>query len=1287
MRDISDRRTDEQLVLAASWSDGPGTATPPGHWCAIAAEHILERRLDDARAADIMGLLCAAMMDAGIACWDAKYAYWSIRPYQADRSIITPIGQPNFPSYVSGHATFSGTASEILASAFPHAAARLRGQAEEAALSRLYGGIHYRFDNERGLSLGRAVAALALADHADGRWTSDLSPLVMVSAPAAGAVLAAAPTILATITDDGLVAPDAVRVLVLNAPGSVFASDVAVSAGPSGSDLLVSIGFAGGLPEGAYVVRITAVDAEGHSGHALASFTVDSTGAPIVVIDSPSDRALFGMSGPVAVRGHVDQAVASCTINGTSISVAADGTFAVDLAVDALSVLRRPMTLTGGLNELLVQALDPAGRVGRARIDVLIDDSPPRVHIETPGADDDIGDEQVTVAGSVEDIVLGTVDTDNVVVTVNGLAAHVRNSAFLVPQVPLAVGANALTVTATDQAGNATTHSIGVVRAAHRGLLVRVLSGDLQEGPAGADLTDPIRIRIEDQVGVALADQAVTIAVTRGDGILAEATDDERRRFTVLSDAAGMVTANWRIGTRAGVGNQRLTVTAAGTAVSAGVLASVAAGPIDAVYVAAGDQQTAAVGSQLPQPLVAWASDAAGNPITGHVLRFLISSDTGGLTTTSASSVWSTSVNVTTDADGRATAYLRLGSVAGIDVARVIVDSPGHVAHSASFGASAVVSTGQSKDTAVSGIVMSTEHEPIEGVTVVIEGSTIGAVSDAHGAFRIRGAPAGHRHLSINGTTANAGRIRYPTIGFEVDLALGAEIRLPMPIYLPRMDLANEALAGDDAEVILPLPGVNGAEIVIAPRSTIRADGTRGPVWMYTSPVNAQAVPMPPPNGFMPPIAATLQPSGTRLDPPARVRWPNMQGLRPGAQTRMMSFDHDLGQFVSQGTMTVTEDGAYLLTDLGSGLLKAGWHFPDGSPVPANDCNGKIKPKVIEITALFHDLPIKAWAGKIARVNLTAVTDIAPRNPGDITWTCTSGHFDNDRQSTFGRTVNWFSDPTYASVAADDIIITASAARGSAKTTATARQLWRGPRVENIAFIMPFAVTQPLLKDILAAYTAKYGEAPTNARILGIVAATEGLAMSMNKVPPLNFTDESLDAFFRSKDFRQIQVLQLEFITLGGKIEDYMGTAHRFDDGYTLVGNPDGAHKYFDSEGRDPGGSKGSRTDDTIEVIFRRESRLSPAFDLISWNTAKADVPWVWNETHYTVRADGSYTISLAGSFFPTHHGYVDDEVVWTQAEGSLPRWMYGVGHGAVPEAGAESPREFNGTCEKATPE
>ena len=160
VRRLSDAGNEEHARIAALWADGPGSYTPAGRWNKIAADLVAREALDEARAARCFALLNLALMDAGIACWDSKFHYGLLRPSQADPAIKTPVGLPNFPSYTSAHASFSGAGAGLLTELFPREQAFLQAKAEEAAVSRMYGGIHYRFDADSGLAQGRAVAAL-----------------------------------------------------------------------------------------------------------------------------------------------------------------------------------------------------------------------------------------------------------------------------------------------------------------------------------------------------------------------------------------------------------------------------------------------------------------------------------------------------------------------------------------------------------------------------------------------------------------------------------------------------------------------------------------------------------------------------------------------------------------------------------------------------------------------------------------------------------------------------------------------------------------------------------------------------------------------------------------------------------------------------------------------------------------------------------------------------------------------------------------------------------------------
>ena len=154
--------TREHYRIVHFWADGVATYTPPGHWNAIAAEDFITQNFSEVRWARNMALLDMAMMDAAIVCWDIKYFYFNPRPTQMIPEVKTLTGVPNFPSYVSGHATFSGAAATILGHIIPGRAAAYEAIAKEASLSRFYAGIHYKVDSEVGLTVGNNVGNYAV---------------------------------------------------------------------------------------------------------------------------------------------------------------------------------------------------------------------------------------------------------------------------------------------------------------------------------------------------------------------------------------------------------------------------------------------------------------------------------------------------------------------------------------------------------------------------------------------------------------------------------------------------------------------------------------------------------------------------------------------------------------------------------------------------------------------------------------------------------------------------------------------------------------------------------------------------------------------------------------------------------------------------------------------------------------------------------------------------------------------------------------------------------------------
>lgn len=166
VRNISDTRTPEQLAIAQHFNQASAPFTP-GSWNVLAVELIRKHHRTEREAARILAYTNAAAFDALIACFDAKFAYWFIRPSQADPAITLPIGLPNHPSYPSGHSCITSSMLTVLADAFPSERPLLDSLIQQAGLSRVYGGIHYPFDITAGQEIGRRAARLALAGTLD----------------------------------------------------------------------------------------------------------------------------------------------------------------------------------------------------------------------------------------------------------------------------------------------------------------------------------------------------------------------------------------------------------------------------------------------------------------------------------------------------------------------------------------------------------------------------------------------------------------------------------------------------------------------------------------------------------------------------------------------------------------------------------------------------------------------------------------------------------------------------------------------------------------------------------------------------------------------------------------------------------------------------------------------------------------------------------------------------------------------------------------------------------------
>jgi membrane-associated phospholipid phosphatase len=158
-------RTPKTNADALFWEYGAGGTRGYQFWNDQMAKKLFEYRLDSnpPRAARVYALESIAYYDSGVACWDAKYIYWAPRPFQLDPNFKPLFTTPNHPGYPSAHSCLSSAAAGTLAYLFPRDAASLNDFANQAAQSRIAGGIHFRSDVVVGLVIGRSVVEKVLA--------------------------------------------------------------------------------------------------------------------------------------------------------------------------------------------------------------------------------------------------------------------------------------------------------------------------------------------------------------------------------------------------------------------------------------------------------------------------------------------------------------------------------------------------------------------------------------------------------------------------------------------------------------------------------------------------------------------------------------------------------------------------------------------------------------------------------------------------------------------------------------------------------------------------------------------------------------------------------------------------------------------------------------------------------------------------------------------------------------------------------------------------------------------
>ncbi len=661
------------------------------------------------------------------------------------------------------------------------------------------------------------------------------------------------------------------------------------------------------LTEGNNTLTATATDPAGNV--ATASIQVTLIPLPTVAITDPLNQSLFTAS-PITVTGTVGEGTTSVEINGVPGTLG-NQTWTVTVP------------LQEGTNTLTAVARNASGNAGTASVQVNLDTTSPTVVIESPVDGFVTSNPTIDVAGMINDITVGTVNSDNARVSVNGVEASVANRSFFARAIPLLEGMNTITAMGEDEVGNVGMAMITVERIVPTGNRIELVSGQDQRAGIQQELAGPLTVRLLNGTGNPVAGKNVVFRVILGDGKVGVGTPDEARGVVAVTNASGLASTRFRLGTRAGSGIHRVRAKAVEFEGEVVFFASADPNPGDKINVVEGNSQRGVANQPLPQPLIVAVTDVGANLIPNAQVEFKVTKGSGIFQ--NGQTVFST----TTDTDGRANAQLTLGPETGLDVHRVAATLVGTTAF-AGFTASGFVA-GNPADTSISGVVLDNQDNPVPGVTLRLEGTNLQTVADAQGQFQIVGVSVGTVHLIADGSTATVPG-EWPTLTYEFVTVAGVENTLPAPIYLLPLDMDNAKTVGLQ-DVEFTLPEVPGFQLTVKAGSVTFPDGsTVGQI--SVTPVNANKIPMPPPNGMQPQFIVTIQPAGTIFDPPAPLTLPNVDGHAPGAQVEMFSFDHDLEAFVTIGLGTVSADGSVIESNLGVGVIKAGWHCgsqPGGS--------------------------------------------------------------------------------------------------------------------------------------------------------------------------------------------------------------------------------------------------------------------------------------------------------------------------------------------------------------------
>jgi large repetitive protein len=712
------------------------------------------------------------------------------------------------------------------------------------------------------------------------------------------------------------------------------------------------------LIDGVNSLSVVATYADGQSRYATTEVSYDAP--PKLTILSPADKAVLGpvssgantlggatnltgnVERPVTVTGRLSKSVTSVTINQQQATLEQGG-----LAFSFPNYFLRE-----GANLLTVVATDAKGRVVSSAINVSVDQTAPILSIEFPKKGHVTRANSIDIRGMVNDAVEAAFGAPEPTVTVNGIgfsaaAAQVADRYFQVNEIPLRMGLNTLTIAATDNLGNARVQTLEVQRADTGIAGVLMESGNNQTARAKTELAQPLRVLVLNAAGEPAINQTVVFNVLRGTGSIsptqgqsASGSPNYTARSLVLkTDTDGKSQVWFTSGKQSGPGANAIEVSAPDLGGEAVLFtANTQRGDVGRITADFGQNQISETNAQTMEILSAVVRDGNNNPLPNVQVRFKLEEGDALFADTPAAipSADRKSITLFTDKNGVVGIRPTIGNTAGTVriSAQALRTATGSFDNSADMvsGAQYIIRAKQAQNGPATfiGVVYDDKGGALQGVRVSIGRTALSSTTDDQGKFELANIPPGRIDLFVDGRTTNPqndlARAQYPSLHFEAYAVKGQVNQLAHAIYLPALAAAQGKVVGGNEDVILTIEGLEGFQMKVKANSVTFPDGSRVGT-LVVSPVTADKLPMAPPAGgaqFGVP-AWTIQPAGTRFDPPIELQLPNATGEIPGDNLPVVQWDHDLNQYVPMGRATVSGDGAFLVTDVGSGLTKAGW--------------------------------------------------------------------------------------------------------------------------------------------------------------------------------------------------------------------------------------------------------------------------------------------------------------------------------------------------------------------------